>query len=89
MKTYCLFDGRHDMPENSGALFSEVAFDTFECTRTEKYEEAMQSGEFRLYCTGLTAAALTLLHDAMKRGVSIHFLHYNRETGDYVEQALG
>ena len=89
MKTYCLFSGRHNMPENLGPLFSDVQFDTFDCTRTPNYEDAMRSGEFRLYCTGLTAAALSVLHDAMKRGVTIHFLHYNRETGLYVEQIMG
>ena len=84
--TYCLFSGRHEMPENSGELFSGFDFDTMSGVKTDNYETAMASGCFNLYVTGLTPAALQVVMEAKEKGVTIRLLHYNRDTGGYVAQ---
>lgn len=112
MTTVCLFGGRHDLPENQGAMCIDFNFQTMIPTwstlaikifSTFLKEESENREDVLIYCTGLTPAAISL---AMKfRDMSqyvdekyhegdrwyhgkVSFMHYNRETGQYVEQVV-
>lgn len=90
VKTYCLFSGRHDLPENQGALFDSFDFENFVPVGTEKLDEAinhLEKGEtIALYVTGLTPALTYLLSKIRKYEGKIILLHYDKEKQAYVEQ---
>jgi hypothetical protein len=60
MTTYCLFEGRHDLPSNQGAIFSSFDFSTFTGVKTPLYKELMNNGG-KLLVTGLTPALTSFL----------------------------
>jgi hypothetical protein len=67
MKTnkYCLFSGRHELPENEGALFSSFDFETYKGVKTPLYDEMFShlnnNETCYLYVTGLTPALCEVL----------------------------
>ncbi len=93
---YSLFKGRHELPKNKGALFSDFNFKSFEGVKTENYHiallELIQGNEVILYVTGLTPALTEFLKDAFKfYGVgfgSLVLMHYNSESGKYIKQII-
>ena len=104
MKTYTLFEGRHELPSNEGAIFSSFDFDTKKGVETPLYWEAMSAsikGGIKLIVTGLTPALTQFLRSVKLSAVNSHdcneeddtsanvtLLHYDRETNSYWEQAF-
>lgn len=90
VKTYCLFSGRHDIPENEGALFDSFNFENFVPIGTEKLDEVinhLKKGEtVALYVTGLTPALTYFLSKIRKYEGRIILLHYDKERQTYVDQ---
>ena len=68
MKRYCLFEGRHELPTNEGALCSGFNFNTLKSDKTPLWKEALQELEggnnIGIYVTGLTPALTEFLHHA-------------------------
>ena len=81
--TYTLFEGRHDLPENLGAICSGFDFKAknavkthhwvdalnFFCLKTEQISSARQiaAAELRLIVTGLTPALTEFICECAKR----------------------
>lgn len=68
MNYYCLFQGRHQLPPNEGALFASFDFSTFTGVKTPLYKAALEDLrkglEVLVYVTGLTPALTEFLSDA-------------------------
>jgi|AntRauTorckE5430_2_1112549.scaffolds.fasta_scaffold29479_2 hypothetical protein len=90
MNNFCLFAGRHPLPGNPPALFSEFDFETFLPTETEDYTDFMgllaTGHEVRVYVTGLTPALSHLMFDVAGHLGELTLLHFDRDSGGYVEQ---
>ena len=90
-KYYSLFEGRHELPENEGAVFSEFDFETF----TPKFTEvgcwviAGRNTEHNVYVTGLTPALCFLIEKFVeinkfqKLNSKLVLWHYDRDTNSY------
>jgi|AACY02.16.fsa_nt_gi hypothetical protein len=100
MPVYSLFSGRHKLPENNGALFSDFDFNTFKGVETENYNKAIETlnngGTVAVIVTGLTPALTQFIAHAFRvRNESPHrsnatlsLQHYDRESGDYKPQNI-
>jgi hypothetical protein len=88
MKTYSLFSGRHELPENEGALFNSFDFVSFKGNKTELYnkakEELRNEKEVSLIVTGLTPALTEFLSETKNLKGKLFLLHFNAETKTYV-----
>jgi hypothetical protein len=94
LTTYCLFSGRHKLPENQGPLFLEFDFKEFRGVKTSQYFDAIQkigSGEIvEVIVTGLTPALTEFIADMItfnKEG-SLNLLHYTSQTESYNRQKV-
>lgn len=91
--TYSLFEGRHNLPENRGYLFSDFNFNSFNGVKTDFYHEALdriiKGEEIKIIVTGLTPALCEFINDVIKYHKSVILLHYNRDTDEYVSQKIG
>ena len=84
--------GRHEIPVEN-YIFSEIP--------TERiFDFAWQEGmarsilvdkevdELVLYVTGLTVASFSVMNVCKELGVKLTLMHYNRDSGEYVSQAI-
>jgi hypothetical protein len=62
MKIYSLFTGRHDLPDNSGAICESFDFTTNKAIKTPLWNELKENGG-KLIVTGLTPALTEFLSD--------------------------
>lgn len=93
---YSLFEGRHKLPDNEGALFSDFNFVSFEGVKTEKYHLALlnlvKGIKVVLYVTGLTPALTEFIKDAFDNKAegygSLVLMHYNSKTEKYIKQRM-
>ena len=99
--TFCLFDGRHELPANSGAIFSSFDFSTNRGVRTIDFEKLIglldNNNSVDLIVTGLTPALVEILIEVTQRvtlGImeeplaEFNLLHYNPNTKDYWKQRI-
>lgn len=93
---YCLFEGRHDLPNNKGALFTGFNFLTFEPEKSENFETAVseysRGHDLTVIVTGLTPALTWFLSYLIRetdsdRGELI-LLHFDRDTQEYIGQKM-
>ena len=74
--TVALFEGRHELPANEGAICSFFDFDSFRAIRTPLWEKCLETlrngGEVKLYVTGLTPALSEFLKEVMKIATSYY-----------------
>jgi hypothetical protein len=97
-KTFCLFDGRHPLPTNLGAIYTTFDFDTFSGIKTPCYFDAIDSiksgMDVSIIVTGLTPALTGFISDAIDAAKgnnylsTVTLLHYNNVTADYVPQII-
>jgi hypothetical protein len=94
IKTYCLFEGRHELPSNLGPICSSFDFEAKEPVRTELWDEATtHDGTVKLYVTGLTPALTQFLSDRVAdsswmANARTFLYHYDSATGEYWEQQI-
>lgn len=75
---YCLFEGRHELPSNKGAICSSFDFTTFKVERSSLWEEAVASDDVTIIVTGLTPA----LTEFIRAWVNNHVTHdYSAHVG--------
>jgi hypothetical protein len=91
---FSLFDGRHPLPNNTGAIFSGFDFDRFAPIRSSHYDTVVSlltSGDsVSLYITGLTPALTDFLSTVAEidgRGV-LTLLHFNSGTSSYIARVF-
>ena len=93
---FCLFAGRHTLPNNPTPLFGDSA-NPLHPETGEGFDRALASfsaGEVvRLYVTGATYAltqfiAACLTAQQMGAQGSLVLLHYDRDSGEYIPQVL-
>jgi len=68
-KIYCLFSGRHILPENLGAIASKFDFTTKEVVKSNLWEKAVEDCFFdgvKVIVTGFTPALTQFIGDAVK-----------------------
>ena len=90
--TFALFEGRHDLPENKGAIVGNFDFKEWKNEYTPNLnvvKELLEEDKTYVYIlvTGLTPA-LTLLMKELGYHSSIVLCHYNKEQNNYIEQML-
>ena len=85
--TFCLFEGRHELPTNKGAIFSSFDFGTMRGEKTMNYDLLLKNGG-QLYVTGLTPALTQFLSDFTNQSnkPTLVLLHFNNSTKQYVPQ---
>jgi len=101
--TFCLFDGRHELPSNSGAIFSSFDFSSNRGVRTINFEKLIglldNNSPVNLIVTGLTPALVEVLTEVTQRvtlgtyegGMPLaefNLLHFNPNTKDYWKQRI-
>lgn len=90
IKKYCLFSGRHELPENEGPLFLDFDFQKFQPLASEKYFEALEELEkgnsVAVFVTGLTPALTHFLSEVRELRGRVVLLHYNSQKKEYVKQ---
>ncbi len=70
-----LFEGRHELPTNEGAICSDFDFSTFKAVRTELWEKCIDrlyKDTVKLIVTGLTPALCEFLVEAVNNNSSFH-----------------
>jgi len=100
---FCLFDERHNLPPNLGALYTGYNWKKHRATpNPSAYNTArlrLLNGEtIKLYITGLTPALcefISIVIDlrlrcckCQRKTGGLILLHYDRETGTYFEQTI-
>lgn len=89
MKTFSLFSGRHELPENLGPICESFDFVNKQANKSDLYNEAVTyNGTVKLYVTGLTPALTEFLAQRMKGNNSTILLHFDNSTNTYWEQSL-
>lgn len=100
MKTYCLFEGRHELPQNEGAICTSFDFTTNTVVKSELWNQALENmgpNPVKIYVTGLTPGITQFISEAIcyqvkHYGEYLHgwiiLLHYNSSTGEYWEQKI-
>ena len=98
--TYCLFEGRHDLPTNRGPICSEFDWLNNCVIRTPLWDELLENGG-KLIVTGLTPALTEFLiewrsnidwllvgvhENDYKPTPQLTLLHYNSSSKSYFEQ---
>lgn len=96
---YCLFEARHELPDNNGALCYRFNFDTKQTEKTKYWYQSIQelikpNNIVYIYVTGLTPAlteylscVFSYLCDFGSYGELI-LLHYDKETKTYWKQKI-
>ena len=103
-KFFCLFEGRHDLPENEGAIVASFDFDTHRCVRTPLWDKALtclRNGDIvKLIVTGLTPALIEFISNVFQFGEvnfgrsgkqyinNLILLHYDSNTKEYWSQTI-
>lgn len=96
-QTYCLFAGRHELPENLGAICNGFNFETFQVEKSPLWKEAVVCPNCEIIVTGLTAALTQFISAWVNVNIrdnyassekSLTLLHYNNETKGYVMQQV-
>lgn len=93
-KVFALFEGRHELPANSGALYSNSTTGPQGLVRNENcFKEALTALEagnpVQVICTGLTAALCDFIAEAIKvKNSTLIVLHHDRETNTYWSQLI-
>ena len=91
--TYCLFEGRHELPDNRGAIIKEFDFNWFEniynVEKLNEIKDVLRDGKKRVFIivTGLTPALTNLLHE-LEYNKMVTLVHYNSQKKYYIEQGL-
>lgn len=84
---YCLFSGRHELPENEGAIFEEFNFSSYKGVRTKLFDQAVSAlrsnKKVILYVTGLTPGLTEFLSET-KQYQTLVLMHYNSQTREYI-----
>lgn len=88
MKKYCLFEDRHDLPENEGAICSSFDFTINKTHKFPRWFNLLFEGGY-LYVTD-SPALTEFLKDCIEHGTrsKIILLHYNNNTKEYFEQVF-
>lgn len=63
---YSLFEGRHDLPQNLGAICTSFDFTTKEVVKSQFWDEAVKTPKLTLIVTGLTPALTEFIFARMK-----------------------
>lgn len=93
MVKFSLFEGRHELPANEGALCSAFDFESFSAVKTDLWSAALESlkkgQDITLYVTGLTPALTEFLGEARALYEELSFINgmdcaYS-ELGHYVD----
>ena len=85
-RTFTLFEGRHELPTNEGALFSSFDFETKRGIKTPLFDEFVNSHTPKLIVTGLTPALIEVLSVLKEQEKWCTLLHFDSATGSYWEQ---
>ena len=92
MKIYCLFLGRHELPQNEGPIYSSWDFEKNTGVRTPLFNELVRNGG-QLLVTGLTPALTEFLisfnlywSSTFLLPPKLILLHYDSKTCEYWEQ---
>ena len=96
---YSLFDGRHELPENVGAICSGFNFSTFTVEKTELWDKALYDNDCEIIVTGLTPALTQFISEYVfqtdgfynRREIytlRLTLLHFNSATKEYVKQII-
>ena len=92
MKTLVLCQGRHEMPEAAGAIFSTTIDDPTDVKGLYDHAvsvlEKLDDHELRIYVTGMTVALIAAINACFTLGIRVILLHYDRNTGDYYGQRV-
>ena len=91
-KIYCLFEARHQLPSNEGALCQDFDWSSLSTLRTNFWYEAtalLAEGQtIRVIVTGLTPALTEFISDCRCKKGQLILLHYDREADCYREQII-
>lgn len=90
-KTFCLFEGRHELPTNQGAICTGFNFATFTAEKSPLWEEALRSEDCEIYVTGLTPALTQFVAEWAKANINTIEDSYGGEaysTVDFVSNRL-
>ena len=72
MGTYTLFNGRHEMPANEGAICESFDFVSKTVVKTPLWDKAIYSDEeVTLYVTGLTPALTQFISEWVKHNAKV------------------
>ena len=85
--TFCLFDGRHKLPSNLGAIAISFNFERFVTEKSELWNEALKT-DCKILVTGLTPALTEFISEKAKTGTKLVLLHFNNAINDYFEQKI-
>ena len=96
MPSFSLFEGRHELPVNEGAVCSGFDFAKFKSERTDNWQKLLVAideewEDVLLIVTGLTPALTELLGEIGQmshRKAHFFLLHYNAATSSYVKQLV-
>ena len=55
-RTFCLFEGRHELPTNEGAICTSFDFATKKVVKSDLWQEAIKEIDCKIIVTGLTPA---------------------------------
>lgn len=67
MAKYALFEGRHQLPENEGAICQSFDFVSKSVVKTELWDKAIDDKECMLLVTGLTPALTQFISEYKSR----------------------
>ena len=99
--TYCLFAGRHELPQNIGAICTDFDFSTMQTVQSDLWEQSLQDiidgKNVEILVTGITpalteylSAVLSIRNAANNYGIdllgTLSLLHFNNATKEYVPQ---
>jgi hypothetical protein len=62
-KTFCLFEGRHELPTNEGAICTSFDFITKKVVKSELWKIARNEPHCKIIVTGLTPALTEFISD--------------------------
>jgi hypothetical protein len=103
-RTFCLFEGRHELPTNEGAICTSFDFTTKKVVKSSLWLKAVNEFNCKLLVTGLTPALTEFISDwsnqwTYNRGdayaqqdvlgfAKLTLLHFDNESGEYWEQRV-
>ena len=102
-RTFCLFEGRHELPTNEGAICSSFDFTTKQVVKSSLWKEAVNEPSCKLLVTGLTPALTEFISEwcdkhTYNRGdvyaqqdscwATLILLHFDSQSGEYWEQRV-
>lgn len=89
-KHYSLFDGRHPLPDNLGAIAQQFDFVNKQVSKSDLWDQAVQDSRLGvfLYVTGLTPALIQFLNDVKSVQGNVVLLHYDNASGSYWQQLV-